>query len=104
MGKVYCEKVIIHDVATDWHCKIDIVRAYVCLRLHGHQATFDPFCGLPPPLDRFLSLVVPDSELEFSAPPSVGCRCLDTDGLAGETSNGLLSSYASLVYQHLNTK
>lgn len=54
--------------------------------------TLLPLDGPPPPLDLFLSLVVSELELEFSAPPSDSPRCLLTSGFAGLTSRGLFVS------------
>lgn len=57
-----------------------------------HYETFLPLAGLPPPLDRCLSLFAPELALELSAPPSVPLRCLLTSGFAGLTSRGLADS------------
>ena len=67
-----------------------------CIR--DHHATLLPLLGPPPPLDLFLSLVLLELALEFSAPPSVSPRCLLTSGFAGLTSRGLFVS-CILMYQ-----
>lgn len=63
-----------------------------CLSCFTFQATLLPLLGLEPPLDLFLSLLVSELLLEFSAPPSVSPRCLLTSGFAGLTSRGLFVS------------
>lgn len=54
------------------------------------QAPFPLFAGLPCPLDLFLSLRVPELELELCEPPSWLSLGLETSGFAGETSRGLV--------------